>query len=101
MKKNEKIALDFEIDVLTNSIQNTISGDSFETEVSSLTIKELKHITRKNSWSFNWRTELIDNKKEVYKLTIIKNPNVIQGLLSLTIESDHVLMNLVESAPFN
>lgn len=101
MKKNKIIALDFEIDVLTNSIQNTISGDSFETEVSSLAIKELKQITRKNGWSFNWRTELIDNKKEVYKLTIIKNPNVIQGLLSLTIENDHVFMNLVESAPFN
>jgi hypothetical protein len=101
VKKNKIIALDFEIDVLTNSIQNTISGDSFETEISSLTIKESKQITKKKGWSFNWRTELIDNAKEVYKLTIIKNPNVIQGLLSLTIESDHVFMNLVESAPFN
>ena len=39
--------------------------------------------------------------KEVYKLTIINNSNIIQGLLSLTIETDHVFMNLVESAPFN
>jgi hypothetical protein len=101
VKKNKIIALDFEIDVLTNSIQNTISGDGFETEVSVLTISELKQITKKNGWSFNWRTELNDNAKEVYKLTIIKNPNIIQGLLSLTIESDHVFMNLVESAPFN
>ncbi len=29
------------------------------------------------------------------------SPEIIQGLLSLTIETDHVFMNLVESAPFN
>ena len=101
MKKSKIIALDFEIDALTNSIQNTVSGDSFETEVSYLTIKDLRQLTRKNGWSFNWRIELADNLKEVYKLTIIKNPGIIQGLLSLAIESDHVFMNLVESAPFN
>jgi hypothetical protein len=100
VKKNKIIALDFEIDVLTNSIQNTISGDSFETEVSVLTVSELKQLTRKNGWLFNWRTEFNDNAKEIYKLTIIKNPNIIQGLLSLTIENDHIFMNLVESAPF-
>ena len=101
MKKRKQIALDFEIDILTNSIQNTISGDSFPTEVSSLTKADLKQVTRKNGWSFNWRLELDDNAKEVYKLTITNNPNIIQGLLSLAIESDHVFMNLVESAPFN
>jgi hypothetical protein len=40
VKKRKQIALDFEIDRLTNSIQNTISGDSFQTEVSLLTIKD-------------------------------------------------------------
>ena len=34
-------------------------------------------------------------------MTITNNPNIIQGLLSLTMESDHVFINLVESAPFN
>jgi len=37
----------------------------------------------------------------VYKLTIQGNPNVIQGLVSLSIDVDHVYMNLIESAPFN
>ena len=101
MKKSEIIALDFEIDALTNSIQNTVSGDSFETLVLNLEINDLKQVTKKNGWSFNWKIELNDNAKEVYKLTIINNSNIIQGLLSLTIESDHVFMNLVESAPFN
>jgi hypothetical protein len=101
MKKRRQTALDFEIDRLTNSIQNTISGDSFPTEVSRLTKADLKQVTKKNGWSFSWKTELNDNAKEVYKLTITNNPNIIQGLLSVTIESDHVFMDLVESAPFN
>ena len=60
-----------------------------------------KQITKKNGWNFNWKSEFDNNAKEVYKLTISNNPNIIQGMLSLTIETDHVLMNLVESAPFN
>ena len=101
MKKRRNTALDFEIDRLTNSIQNTISGDRFPTEVSLLTKDDLKKVTKKNGWSFNWRIELNDNAKEVYKLTITNNPNIIQGLLSVTLETDHVFMNLAESAPFN
>ena len=101
MKKRSKIALDFEIDKLTNSIQNTISGDSFPTEVSHLIKADLKQVTKKSGWAFNWKTELDDNTKEVYKLTISNNPNIIQGILSLTIEPDHVYMDLLESAPFN
>lgn len=101
MKESKITALDFEIDALTNSIQNIVSGDSFETVVLNLEHKDLKQVTKKNGWSFNWMIELSNNAKEVYKLTIINNPNIIQGLLSLAIESDHVFMNLVESAPFN
>lgn len=101
MKKQRQLLLDFKIDRLTNSIQNTISGDSFQTEVSLLTKQDLKQVVKKNGWSFNWKIEFDNNAKEVYKLTIVNNPNIIQGLLSLTIETDHVFMNLVESAPFN
>ena len=101
MKKNRSIALNFEIDKLTNSIQNIISGDSFQTEVSLMIKPDLKLITKKNGWSFNWKNEFNNDAKEVYKLTIIHNLSVIQGLLSLTIETDHIFINLVESAPFN
>ena len=101
MKHRVKIALDFEVDRLTNSIQNTISGDSFPTDVSRLIKTDLRQITKKNGWVFNWKTELDDNTKEVYKLTINNNPNIIQSILSITIETDHVYMNLLESAAFN
>lgn len=101
MKKRKEIELDFEIDFLTNSIRNTVSGDSFRTEVFRLTKADLKQITKKNGWNFNWKTELDDNSKEVYKLTIVDNPNIVQGLISFTINADHVYMDLLENAPFN
>jgi len=101
MKKQRISYLDFEIDKLTRSIENVVTGDSFPTEISYLTKQDLKQVTRKNGWLFNWKKELDDNTKEVYKLTIVNNPNIIQGLLSLIIETDHVFMNLLENAPFN
>lgn len=101
MKKEKTIHLDFVIDKLTDSIQNTISRDSFPTEVSRLTLTDLKQVTKKNGWNFNWKQELNNNSREVYKLTITNNPNIVQGLLSFTIKPDHLYMNLLESAPFN
>jgi hypothetical protein len=94
-------ALDFIVDRLTNSIQNTISGDSFPTEVLRLRTDDLKQITKKQGWNFNWKQELADNSREVFKLTITNNPNIIQGMLSLSLEDDHVYMHLLENAPFN
>lgn len=101
MKKVKRIQLDFVIDKLTNSIQNKISGDSFETEVSRLTLTDVKYVIKKNGWNFKWKQELANNLREVYKLTIINNPTIIQGLLSFTVKTDHIYMELIESAPFN
>jgi hypothetical protein len=39
---------DFIIDKLTDSILNTISRDSFQTEVSRMTTTDLKNVTKKN-----------------------------------------------------
>ena len=93
MKINKPTHLDFIVDKLTNSIQNIISGDSFATEVLRLTKTDLKQVTKKNGWNFDWKVELADNTKEVFKLTIPNNPSIIQGLLSLTLEPDHVYMH--------
>jgi hypothetical protein len=101
VKKKKEIYLDFVIDKLTNSILNTISGDSFQTEVSRFTLKDCKQTIKKNGWNFNWKTELNDDVNEVYKLTIINNPDIIQGVLCIRKESDHIFMNLLENAPFN
>ena len=101
MNTKQQIELDFLIDKLTNSIENINSGDSFPTEISLLSSKELLNITKKNGWLFNWKNEFKNPGNEIYKLTISNNPNIIQGLVSLEIKSDHVFMHLIESARFN
>ena len=89
--------LDFEIDRITRSIENVTTGDSFATEVSHLTLGDLKTLTKKNGWLFDWKKELHAPEKEVYKLTIQGNPGVIQGLVSLSIDIDHIYMHLIEA----
>jgi hypothetical protein len=101
VKKLKKIGLDFEIDKLTNSIENIVTGDSFTTDVSLVDIHDLKNVTKKNKWAFDWKFEFKQPERDVYKLTIVNNQKVIQGLISLEVKSDHVYMHLVESASFN
>jgi len=101
MKNKEKIGLDFLIDKLTNSIENVITRDSFATDISLLTLNDLKTITKKQGWLFDWKKEFKDPARDVFKLTIVNNPTIIQGLICLEVKSDHVYMHLVESAPFN
>lgn len=101
MVKPNLYILDFEIDKLTDSILNRISGDSFKTEISLVTKADLKTITKSKGWAFNWKHEFNLLDREVYKLTILDNPDIVQGLISLTVKSDHVYMYLLESASFN
>lgn len=101
VKKRRQIPLDFVVDKLTNSIENVQTGDVFPTNITLLTTADLKTVTKKNDWQFDWKYELKQPEREVYKLTIPNNISVIQGLISLEFKTDHVYMHLVESAPFN
>jgi len=101
VKKQDKYHIGIEIDKLTNSIQNTISGDSFPTDVHSATKIDLKNITLRNGWFFNWQSEFKLKDRQVLKLTIRNNPDIVQGLLSISDYKDHYYLHLIESAPFN
>ena len=101
MKTPNKKHLDFIIDKLTNSIENVLSGDSFTTEVSLVAASDLKTISKKNGWGFNWIHEFKQPQRELYKLTITNNLPIIQGLMSVEVKDDHIYMHLLESAPFN
>ena len=98
MVNRKKIRLDFEVDKLTNSIENAISGEVFDTTISLIT--DLRQV-KKSEWTFNWHTEIKDKTKLVYKLTTISNPGIIHGLISLNDKGDHIFMDLIESARFN
>lgn len=101
MAKQTKYRLGIEIDKLTNSIVNTISGDSFPTDVHPISKVDLKNITKKNGWLFNWANEFKLADRHVFKLTIRNNPEIIQGLLSISDYDDHFYLHLVECSPFD
>ena len=100
MSKTKHKPLEFHIDKLTNSIENTSTGEVFDTTVVRMTIKNFKEI-KKQDWNFDWAKEINDKTKEVYKLTTINNPTIIQGLVSIEDKKDHIFMHLIESAKFN
>jgi hypothetical protein len=101
VKKSSKRLLDFRIDKLTKSIESASTGESFATNISLLLLSDLKQVTEKNGWLFNWKSELNIPDREVYKLTIEGGLPAIQGLISLRVKVDHIFMDLIESAPSN
>ena len=99
--KNKAYLIEIEIDKLTNSIENVVTSDSFTTEVVLVTKDDIKIITKKNGWNFDWKNEFLKPDRSVYKLIITNNGELIQGLVSLAVTQDNVYMHLVENAPFN
>lgn len=51
-------------------------------------------------WEFNWFKETREAGREVFGL-LLRRSNVIEGLASLSFESAHVELRLLESAPHN
>ena len=95
--KVKKKEVSVEIDKLTNSIVNVITREIFQTEFQKIGAKEIN----KKDWLFNWKKELLRKENEVYKMTTVENKNIIQGLVSLSIEDNFIFINLVENAKFN
>ena len=100
MKKRTNLGLDFVIDKLTNSIENISTKEVFDTEIVRLMSDDSKQI-KSAEWQFKWNKELKDETKQVYKLTTVNNPTIIQGLLSIEDKRDHIFMHLIESSKFN
>ena len=93
--------LAFEIDKITESIENADTGETLVTLVLPVTKEDLKETTKKNGWLFDWKLEFSKPEHQVYKLVTEKEPETIHGLLSLERKEGFVLMNLIESSPFN
>ncbi len=100
MKNQKKILVDIEIDKLTNSIENSISGDVFDTEIFQLSSNDIRQIV-KSDCQFNWHEQIKLPNKETFKLVIRDNPKIIQGMISISNQGDHTYMHLIESAKFN
>ena len=74
MSSGNENRIGIRIDALTNSIVNTISGDSFPTEVHPLATSDIKLVSTKKGWIFNWSSERKLSTRKVFKLTIRNNP---------------------------
>jgi hypothetical protein len=101
MTKKGGEGIDIVIDKLTRSIENVLTGESFPTDVSLISLSDLPKISKKNGWKFDWKREFDMQARDIFKLTTTHNPTVLQGLLSLEVKEDHVFVHLVENAPFN
>ena len=93
--------LDFEIDKLSHSIENVKTGESYKTEVLPLLKGDINQFSKENGWQFDWTLEFENPEKSVFKLVILQQPEVIQGLVSTSKEDGYVMMNLIESSPDN
>jgi hypothetical protein len=98
--KTKRMLVDIEIDKLTNSIENIVSGDIFDTEVFQIFANDIRQI-KKSYWQFNWQEQLKISNRATFKRVIKNNQKIIQGLVSLSDQGDHLYMHLIESAKFN
>lgn len=90
----------FVIDKITNSIEDAVTGKSFNTEVILLAQTDLKKVLKKNGWRFNWRTEFKEKNRSLYKL-VLQSSDTIQGLISIEVIENYIEMHLIETAPHN
>ena len=93
--------LDFEIDKFTHSLEDAATGNILLSDVVSLEKEDLKVLSKKSGWLFNWKNDFCSSDKQVYKLILQDQSTIIQGLISLSIQRDHIFMNLIETAPHN
>jgi len=92
--------VEFYVDAITNSIVDVVTAESLETDVELMAPRDLKKILKKNGWKFNWKMESQYPDRQLYKL-VIRDGEVIQGLISLQPLGGFVEMHLIETAPHN
>ena len=93
--------LDFEIDKLTHSLEDTRTGEVFLTEILPIEKADLKFITKKSGWNFNWKTEFSVAERQIFKLILQQQIDIVQGLICFEQKQDHIFMHLIEAAPHN
>ena len=76
MAQQKETGLEFWVDKLINSIENTISGEVFDTAITLLTQKNGIQIKKKDR-AYDWHLELGLKDRQVYKLTTVQNLTII------------------------
>jgi hypothetical protein len=90
------------IDKITSSIEEVASGQSFDTHVQPVTEADLKAVTTKAGWLFNWKAEAREKDgRELFKLVTLKQPDTVQCLISCRKAAGYYFIPLIETAPHN
>ena len=100
MAKSKTRRLGFQVDKMSNSIEHVRTGKVFATRLVQLYPSDAALLTSLK-WQFDWTLELQNPLHEVSALTTVEEPEVIQGIISMVDQHDHVFIPLIESAPFN
>src|SRR5258706_3138106 len=95
-----KRRLGFEIDKLTSSIENTLTGEEFETDIIRLYPSD-KALIKKKDWQFDCGVEISDSAIKVYALVTTENPEIFQGLVGLLDDVDHMFIKMIASRRIN
>lgn len=56
---------------------------------------------KKDGWKFDWNKLIKEKNTKTYLLRLKNNPKSVEGLLQLRIESDMLIMDVIEIAPHN
>lgn len=76
------------------------TGLSIESEIQIIEKKLVP--LKKHGWNFNWRELHKIEGSQFYKISCIKTPKIIEGILMLTLYNNEMLfMNNIELAPEN
>jgi hypothetical protein len=91
--------ISMKIDKLTNSIEETFTGKSVETDFAPLTTKEAEGIY-KPQWRFDWQTEITIPGVKVKKMFVKKEPDKIIALISYKIYRNYVYVYNIEKPDY-
>ena len=91
------MGIDIIIDKLTPCLERVSTGEALPTVFA---LAENKDFADLQGWNFDWQKENSVKERIIYKL-LLKDDEVIQGLLSVEIMRGLVFVRLVESAPRN
>lgn len=62
VKKLQEIGINVEINKLTNSVENVVTADSFSTDISFVSIADLKQVSKKTIGNLN-----LHSRKEIFR----------------------------------
>ena len=85
----------FYIDKITKSIEEVLTGRNLDTKILLLSHNDLKIVTKKKGWFFNWKLEYGQAGHRVFKLNI-KGNEIVQGLISIEPMDNYVELHLLE-----